>query len=131
MKLIDRIRIDREQQKGKKALPETVFTAVAAVVKKFDLKAVPAAEVHGGGGLEGEPVARLGLFPLLTAAQWHLTQEIIAKFDNPYLVYVRSPEDFGVSLRLSGRNPDLQAESLQQYSLGWLLSVEAKGEGRG
>ena len=49
-------------------------------------------------------------------------------FDNPYLVYARSPEDFGVSLALYECNPDLEAESLEQYSLGWLLTREAKRE---
>ncbi len=131
MKLIDHIRTDRERQKAKKALPETVFTVVAAIVKKYELEAVPAGEVPGNILPQMTPPGRLSLFPLLTVAQWHLTRQIIDTFDNPYLVYARSPEDFGVSRRLYRCNPDLEAESLAQYSLGWLLTREAKGEGRG
>ena len=71
----------------------------------------------------------MSLFPLLSAAQLRLTMEIIDTYDNPYLVYARSPEDFGVSLSLYERNPDLEAESLEQYSLGWLLIREQERRG--
>ena len=47
MRLLDHIRTDRERQKGKKALPETVFTVVAAMVKKFKVESVPGERPEG------------------------------------------------------------------------------------
>jgi hypothetical protein len=129
MMLLDSIRTDRERQKGKRALPEVVFAVVAAIVEKFKVELVPGGEAGRAEYLATSPGERLGLFPLLNAAQLRLTMEIIETYDNPYLVYARSPEDFGVSLSLYERNPDLEAESLEQYSLGWLLTTEAKRVG--
>jgi len=129
MKLLDRIRTDRERQKGKKALPETAFTVVAAMVKKFQVESVPGGEAVRAEYPATSPGERLSLFPLLSATQLRLTMEIIDMYDNPYLVYARSPEDFGISLSLYECNPDLDAESLEQYSLGWLLTGERERRG--
>ena len=129
MKLLDHIRTDRERQKGKKALPETVFAVVAAMVKKFKVESVPGGEAGRAEHPATSPGERLSLFPLLSATQLRLTMEIIDMYDNPYLVYARSPEDFGVSLSLYERNPNLEAESLEQYSLGWLLTRERERRG--
>jgi hypothetical protein len=129
MKLIDSIRTDRERRKGKRALPETFFAVVAAIVKKFQVESVPGGEAGRAEYPATAPVARLSLFPLLTAAQLRLTREIIDTYDNPYLVYARSPEDFEVSRLLYEYNPDLEAESLEQYSLGWLLTRERERRG--
>ncbi len=126
--LIDHIRTDRARQKGKKPLPETVFAVVAAIVKTFKVESVPAGEVVRAESPAKAPADRLSLFPLLTQAQWQLTQEIIDKFNNPYLIYARSPEDFTLSLLLYRHNPDLTAATLQEHSLGWLLTREAKQE---
>jgi hypothetical protein len=130
MKLIDLIRTDRVRQKGKKPLPQSLFNVVGALVKKFNLERkslLEAAQTAGATGAES-PVAgsadRLSLFPLLTVEQLHLTEEIIAHFGNPYLVYARRPEDITLSLRLYQLNPDLPVETLQQNSLGLLLVRE-------
>ena len=99
MKLKERIREDRTRQRVKEPLPETVLTVVAAIVQKFDLQALPMAGEGGYARLETEPKAegRLGLFPLLTPGQWRLTREIVARFDNPYLIFARSPEEISLS----------------------------------
>jgi hypothetical protein len=125
MKLIDNIKRDRARQKGKQPYPETVFAVVAAIVQKFGLTAVPGVGV-AGEPLETKPGDRLSLFPLLQAGQLRLTKEIMAEFDNPYLVYARSPADFGLSRRLYESNPGLEAEILLEYSLGFLWEKEAK-----
>jgi hypothetical protein len=124
MKLLEHLKTDRARQKEKKPLPETVFTAVAAIVQKFALTSVP-----GGEGAEGLPPetprsARLSLFPLLNPDQFRLTQEIIARFDNPYLIYARSPADIRISLLLHQRDPELPPVTLQRYSLGQLLALK-------
>jgi hypothetical protein len=125
MKLIDCIRTGRARQRGKKPLPETVWAVVAAIVQKFGLTAVPGEGV-GGEPPETKPDDRLSLFPLLQAEQWRLTKEIIAGFANPYLVYARSPADFGLSRRLYANNPGLEAETLREQAMGWLWEKEAK-----
>jgi hypothetical protein len=128
MKLLEHLKTDRAHQKEKKPLPETVFTAVAAIVQKFALTSVPGAEATGDIPPEAPRSARWSLFPLLNPAQFRLSQEIIARFDNPYLIYARSPEDFRISLLLHRRQPDLAPASLQKYSLKLLLAQEAKRE---
>jgi hypothetical protein len=129
MKLLDYIRTDRERRKGRKALPETAFTVVAAMVKKFKVESVPGGEAGRAEYPATSPSERLSLFPLLSAAQLRLTMEIIDTYNNPYLVYARSTEDFGVSLSLYECNPDLEPENLEQYSLGWLLIREQERRG--
>jgi hypothetical protein len=127
MKLLDHIKRDRVRQRGKQPLPETVFGVVAAVVQRFDLSMVPE-KISGATPIKTTPGGRLTLFPLLSAAQWRLTREIIEQYDNPYLVYVRSPEDFELSRRLYERCPDLAVEILEKFSLGALWMREAAGE---
>jgi hypothetical protein len=74
----------------------------------------------GGGFLSTAPTNRLGLFPLVTMEQMKLSQKIIKKYGNPYLIYARSPQDFKLSLLLYKRCPDLTEETLQEISLGVL-----------
>jgi hypothetical protein len=128
MKLLDHIKRDRVRQKGKQPLPETVLEVVAAIVQKFDLSAVPEGEGGDEEPYETKPGGRLSLFPLVSAAQWRLTKDIVEKYDNPYLVYARSPEDFGLSRRLYERYPDLTVEVFEKYSLGALWLREMAGE---
>jgi hypothetical protein len=132
MTLKDRIREDRERQKGKESLPETAWTVVAAIVQRFDLRSVPGAgEPESASRAETRPSGRLSLFPLLTPAQWRLTKEIVARFDNPYLIYVRSPEEIGLSRRLYERRPDLGAADLQGQFLEQLWRRLMAREGQG
>ena len=106
-----------------------MLAAVAGIVKKFNLQALP-----GQRGYEGElpavtkPADRLSLFPLLTAGQWRLTREIMARFDNPYLMFARSPEEISLSRRLYESNPHLTEEALREQSLGTLWAQEGKGK---
>ena len=120
-KLLETIRKDRFRQKTRKPWPETTAAVVAAIVQKYELTAVPG-EWAEAGGRPGEvkPAGRMGLLPLVTAAQWRLTREIMAQYDNPYLVFARSPEDISLSRRLYERNPGLAPEVLQEQSLGAL-----------
>lgn len=126
MKLLDTIKKDRARQKGKKPHPDTAWAAVAAIVEKFGLTAVPGAG-EGGEPAEAKSDERLSLFPLLPAEQWRLTKEIMATFDGPYLAYARSPGDFGLSRRLYESHPGLDAQTLRQYSMGELLRRETEG----
>jgi hypothetical protein len=123
MKLKERIREDRSRQKVKESLPETVLTVVAAIVQKFDLQALPSAGEGGDGRVEMSPKAegRLSLFPLLTPEQWRLTRAIAARFDNPYLIFARSPEEIVLSRRLYECNPDLTVETLLGQPLGGVV----------
>jgi hypothetical protein len=131
MKLLEHLKTDRARRKEKKPLPETVFTVVAAIVQRFGLTSVPGAGGPGELPPEKPRSARLSLFPLLNPAQFRLTREIIARFDNPYLSYARSPEDFWISLLLHRSNPHLVAPTLEKFPLGQLLALEARGEPEG
>jgi hypothetical protein len=128
MMLLDHIKRDRARQRGKQTLPETVFSVVAAIVQKFNLQAVPGGEGRGLERLETNPGGRLSLFPLLSADQWRLTKNIIEKYDNPLLVYARSPQDFGLSRWLYERRPDLPVEVMKEFSLAALWMRESAGE---
>jgi hypothetical protein len=130
MKLKERIREDRIRQRVKEPLPETVLTVVAAIVQKFDLQVFSLAGEGGCARLEAEPMAegRLGLFPLLTPGQWRLTREIVARFDNPYLIFARTPEDIYLSRELYECNPELTVKALREQSLGALWAQEGKRE---
>jgi hypothetical protein len=124
MHLVDGIRKARAQEKTKKPLPRSVWVVVAAIVKQFGLVGI-----LPEGPLKTEPLGRraaepLSLFPLVTAAQMHLCNEIMDKFNNPYLVYARSPEDFRTSQLLHARRPDLSPEVFRQYSPSQLLRLE-------
>jgi hypothetical protein len=129
MELKEQIKKGRVRQKIKEQLPETVLAAVAGIVKKFNLQALP-----GERGYEGElpavtkPADRLSLFPLLTAGQWRLTRELVARFDNPYLMFARSPEEISLSRRLYESNPHLTEEALREQSLGTLWAQEGMGK---
>ncbi len=124
-KLLETIRADRCRQKVRKPWPETAIAVVAAIVQKYELVAVPE---EGAEGIdkprEAKPAGRMSLLPLATAAQWRLTEEIMSRYDNPYLVFARSPEDISLSRRLYERNPGLAAEVLQEQSLGALWREE-------
>lgn len=126
--LLDQIKRDRARQRGKITLPETVFSVVAAIVQKFNLQVVPAGEGRGIELLETNPGGRLSLFPLLSVGQWRLTKKIIEKYDNPFIVYARSPQDFGLSRWLYQRRPDLPVEVMKEFSLAALWMREAGGE---
>lgn len=104
------------------------MAAVAAIVQKFDLQRVPREGRVITESPVKKPVDRLSLFPLMSAAQWRLTRQIMAEFDNPYLAHARSPEDIGLSRRLYERNPTLDGKTLQQYCLGWLWARESQVE---
>jgi hypothetical protein len=125
MTLLEHLKTHRARQKGKNPLPETVFAVVATIVQQFALTSVPLAE-----GVRDRPAQtlRLSLFPLLSPVQFRLAQEIIARFDNPYLIYARSPEDVKISLLLYQSNSYLPAETLQENSLGALWAGEASPE---
>ena len=78
MKLLEHLKTDRVRQKEKKPLPETVLTAVAAIVQKFALTSLPGPRPAEAYLPRVPRSARLSLFPLLTPAQFRLTQEISA-----------------------------------------------------
>lgn len=120
MALLDHLKTHRRRQKDKQPLPLAPFAVVAAIVQVFQLTALPGVEVAGPAG--ALPPGRLALFPLLSAAQWRLTREILAHYDNPYLIYARNPADFHRSRELSRRRPDLDPATLQQHSLAALLA---------
>jgi hypothetical protein len=125
MKLTDKIKEDRFRQKAKKPMPETAARVVAAIVQKYGLLNMPGERGTKRSGSPGaEPAGRLSLFPLLTATQWRLAKEIVACYDNPYLVFARSPEEIILSQRLYERHPGLAAEVLQGQSLEALWEKE-------
>ncbi len=122
MELLDRLRKERFGQKRKRPLPPSCFAVVAAIVQKFGLTSLPAAGVGRGAGWT--PPERLALFPLLTPEQYQLTQEIISRYDNPYLLFAAAPEDFALSQQLYHRNPHLAAAVFRENSLAALLAWE-------
>jgi hypothetical protein len=128
MSLLEHLKTRRARQPGKIPLPETVFAVVAALVQQFALTSVPLDEGARPKPAPAPRPARLSLFPLLSPAQFCLAREIIARFDNPYLIYARSPAEVSLSQRLYQARPDLPVEILQEYSLEALWAREASPE---
>lgn len=123
MPLLNRLKNRRARPPGKQPLPETAFAAVAALVQRYALTAVPAADQDRANPVPGPRSPRLALFPLLTPDQYRLAQDILARFDNPYLPYARSPAEIRLSLQLYQADPHLAAETLQTYSLETLWAA--------
>ncbi len=107
MSLLESIKEGRGRRLAKELWPQTAFAAVAAIVRDYGLRSL--AQLDNDTVPSSAPPARerLSLFPLLSAGQYHLAQEIIRQYNNPYLGYARTPADIILSQRLFLAHPDL------------------------
>lgn len=117
MTLLASIKKARTRQSEKQPWPETPFATVGAIVQAFDLTSLEQLTAENnevGGAAKGE---RLSLLPLLSASQYRLTLAILEHFNNPYLVYARTPVDIVISQKLFAKYPDLASTFLATTSL--------------
>lgn len=124
MPLLERIKEVRGRRPGKEPWPLTAFTAVAAIVRASGLTSVAQLAAAFPGDQTPPGRERLSLFPLLSAGQYHLVQEIIRRYDNPYLGYARTPVDIVISHRLYLCRPDLDQVILATTPLAELWARE-------
>lgn len=64
------------------------------------------------------------LFALATEEEYRLTQAIVEKIDNPYLLFAHSPEELLLSRPLFSLNPNLGPETLARVHFDTLLRRE-------
>jgi hypothetical protein len=112
----------RRQQKT--PFPWTIFHVIGTIVQAYGLTQDflttpppagpgPAPDRLQDAASLAKPRLEIALFPLLSEAQYRLTQAIVDRFANPYLAYARSPEEIPLSRELSARDGTLAPETLR------------------
>lgn len=125
--LLESIKSVRMQQKARSPLPRSVFAQVAAIVQQYDLDRDFIQQLKKPESLDvglrpnATPSGRLSLFPLLTWKKYQLTQEIITHSGNPYLMYVRSPREIGLSRILYHLDASISAETFDRQTVTELV----------
>jgi len=124
MPLLERIKKGRGRRPGKEPWPMTAFAAVAAIVRAFGLTSLEQLAEEVPGDQASPDRERRSLFPLLSASQYHLVQEIIRRYDNPFLGYARTPAEVVLSQQLYRRRPDVDPMTLAATPLTELRARE-------
>jgi len=116
--LLAMLKASRGRRPGHQPWPRTSWAAVAAIVRAYGLLEADHLE-ETTHDLASFP-DRLSLCPLLTPVQYQLTQAIINRYDNPYLLYARTPAEIVLSHRLYQCRPDLEPTTLTAAPLSAL-----------
>jgi hypothetical protein len=135
MALLQQIKNDRAQRKEKKPLRPTLFDRISGLVREYGLGdsfleklASPEdfllEQKAEFAGVRRKQPFRIPLFPLLEQREYVLTLAIINEIKNPYLEFVQSPEEIGLSKLLYDLNPALGTERLKRYHFETLLLYE-------
>jgi hypothetical protein len=129
------IKLDRARQKKKRPCQRTAFHTVGCIVKGYRLgedflKRLDAPEDgHLGQNTElTEAETKTAFeappFCLVSQEQYGLVMAIVAKLDNPYLAFARSPEEMLRSASLYAANPSLEPRDLLHFDFETLLRRE-------
>ncbi|MGQ9920387.1 MAG: hypothetical protein ACUVRZ_03550 [Desulfobacca sp.] len=120
MSLLEKMKKERGRPAVREPWPLTAWAAVAAIVQAFNLTSL--AQLEDGGACASAPQSRerLSLFPLLSAGQYQLTQEILRRYDNPYLGYARTPAEIVLSWQLCRHRPNIAPVQLATTPLAEL-----------
>ncbi len=133
------IRLDRARQKRKRPCQSSAFHTVGCIVKGYRLgedflKRLDAPE---GGHLgqkteftevKSKTAFEVPPFCLVSQEQYGLVMAIVAKLDNPYLAFARSPEEMLRSAPLYAANPSLEPRDLLHFDFETLLRLERAQE---
>ncbi len=139
MDLAGKIRNDRVRKRRTRELGNRLFNVVANIVKTYGLKADFLELVETvGDRVERGTAASLRVRPkgdpevppyvLVSAEEYRLVCAVLARVDNPYLAFARSPEEILLSEALYARNPRLEPERLLSHDFETLLLREGAGE---
>lgn len=131
MDLKERVRHSRELARRKEPFPLSRFALVGALLRHYGLGRTflelwrtmtpkQAEELACRYKAAAKPVWEPPLFFLASPEEWDLIQAILASADNPYLDYVRSPEELLLAPFLWRRRPDLSPETLSCRHFGFL-----------
>ncbi len=102
----------RERQACPEPWVQTAWEAVAAIVVAFDLRSLAQFQELVQSDQPAISRDRLSLFPLVDEAHYELVKAIVARYDNPYLPYARTPGEIVLSQRLFAAQPDLDPHFL-------------------
>jgi len=126
-------RLKQSRARPKEPFRRSSFTVVSALVRRYNLDQQFLDNLKGLSFekewvLSQEPRAKepggIPPFSLASAEEYHLTREILAALDNPYLRYASSPEELLHSLALYRLNPGLEPEVLARVHFLTLLARE-------
>jgi len=132
------IRRDRLKKRKKQPLQPTLFARISAVVREYRLTedfvtSLTAREIRLPSDVDPviprdrKPLV-VPLYALVTEEEYRVTRGILQKVSNPYLTYVRSPEDILFSGPLFRRNPALPPGQLVRWPFETLLLCELAKE---
>ena len=133
-----KIRNDRVRKRRSRELGNRLFNVVANIVKTYGLKADFLELVETVGNRVGRGTAaslrvrpkgdpEVPPYVLVSAEEYRLVCAVLAKVDNPYLAFARSPGEILLSRTLYARNPKLGPERLLSHDFETLLLREEAG----
>ena len=133
------IKLDRARQKRKRPCQRTALHTVGCIVKGYRLgddflKRLDAPEDGHLGQkaelteLKTKTAFEVPPFCLLSQEQYGLVMVMVAKLDNPYLAFARSPEEMLRSASLYAANPSLEPRDLLHFDFETLLRLERARE---
>lgn len=135
MALLQRLRTERQQQQRKPPFPRSTFANISALVKEFGLgedflsrldsfRDYLTKESLEDAGVRPKGQLQPPLFSLSTETEYQVTKAIMARVNNPYLHFARSPEEIMLCEPLFKRNPGLTPDKLADYHFETLLLYE-------
>lgn len=135
MTLLQHIKRERTQQRKKQPLKQDVFNTISGLVRRYGLDDNFLRELDNAGDnlsklnleitrVRSKPHFEFPLFSLATKEEYNLTMAILRKVDNPYLQFVKSPEEILLCELLFSLNPLLSPEILMSFHFETLLSYE-------
>jgi hypothetical protein len=130
--LLQDLRKARARQKAKLPFKPDLFQKILALVRKYGLKEDFLAQIDklsDHRGLEKPQYDRIKvkkrldapLFALATPEEYGLTQAIIQKVNNPYLLFANSPEEILVCNVLFQGDPAIEPQKLASLHFHTLL----------
>lgn len=117
------IKKSREQARQRRPWPRSAFQVVASLVREFNLtlEFIKLLEELDRRALlkssREAPACQPELFPLLPRGRFEVAEALVARYDNPYLIYSVNPYEIRISRELADQYPDLSPTCLTAKSL--------------
>lgn len=135
MDILTHLKKKRERQPNKQPFKRDVFNNISQIVSEYGLEknflsAFENAEGRlfqknlNGHRVRVKTLTANRLFSLVSQEEYALTQSIISKINNSYLLFAHSPEEILLCGPLYRLNPALKPEQLARYHFETLLLHE-------
>lgn len=135
MKLLDHIKHKRTRKRKKQLFEREVFTKISTLVRWYGLDETFLKEIDTAADypsrekvdfirVKTKKPLEFPLFSLCSRDEYNLTQAILSKVNNPYLLFAHSPKEILLSGTLYHMNAELRPEQLKRYDFETLLVYE-------